>query len=185
MKKVVLLLFVVILAISENTCTFASFQQLFGKSYKNAEEEGFRYQIFQSNLTKLNELNNDPSAPYKLKCTSFMDLTISEISSFLKTTANPNLPISKSTLIPKVGVPTSYDWRDYKKVTPVKNQGGCGSCWAFASIAVYESFLLLKTNSIYDLSEEYVLECAGVFSGCGGGYVSDATDLLTKYGAPL
>jgi C1A family cysteine protease len=58
-------------------------------------------------------------------------------------------------------VPSAFDWRNYNVVTSVKNQGLCGSCYAFASIAAVESYLLIKTKKYYDLSEQEIVDCAG------------------------
>ena len=56
--------------------------------------------------------------------------------------------------------PTRYDWRTYGVVTPIKNQGSCGSCWAFSSTAEYESKIAIATNgTLHDLSEQYLLKC--------------------------
>ena len=52
-----------------------------------------------------------------------------------------------------VDLPSSYDLRDYGLVTPVRDQGGSGSCWAFSTIAAIESYLLKNENISYDLSE--------------------------------
>ena len=50
--------------------------------------------------------------------------------------------------------PSSFDWRNYGRVTPVKNQGSCGACWAFASTGQFESLLAIGTNgTLYDLAE--------------------------------
>lgn len=61
---------------------------------------------------------------------------------------------------------TTLDWRQQDGViTPAKDQGFCGSCWAFSATATYESILKIHTNIIYDLSEQYVLECS-LKNGC-------------------
>jgi C1A family cysteine protease len=82
------------------------------------------------------------------------------------------------------GFPSSKDWRSEGKVTSVKQQGSCGACWAFSATAVYESLLMMKVNRTEDLSEEYVLECSGANSNCGGGYVQDAYNLMINTGIP-
>lgn len=82
--------------------------------------------------------------------------------------------------------PSSYDWKALGRVTPVKNQGSCGSCWAFGSTAQYESLLSIATNGIqYDLSEQYSVECDNISSGCNGGYPYYTNLLINETGIPL
>jgi C1A family cysteine protease len=69
----------------------------------------------------------------------------------------------------KVGYPREVDWRNSCVVTRAKNQGSCGACWAFSTVANAESYLNLLRETNYDLSEEYVLECTQS-SDCSGGY---------------
>ncbi len=84
--------------------------------------------------------------------------------------------------------PVSLDWRQEGIVTNVQNQGTCGSCWAFATLAAFESRLLMDGAGLYDLSENHVAECywkaveTGV-DGCTGGNFWDAASLLTASGA--
>ncbi|MDM8552098.1 C1 family peptidase [Desulfobacterales bacterium HSG2] len=61
----------------------------------------------------------------------------------------------------------AFDWRDKGMVTPAKHQGGCGSCWAFASVGALESKILIAGGPRYDLSEQQLLSCAGY--DCDGG----------------
>jgi cathepsin L len=63
----------------------------------------------------------------------------------------------------------SFDWRSFGKITPIRNQGACGSCWDFAAMAAYESSYLIRNNASVDTSEQYVLDCAGAGT-CGGGW---------------
>lgn len=58
-----------------------------------------------------------------------------------------------------VTLPSSYDWRDYNGVTSVKDQGGCGGCWAFSTVGVLESQIKLKCGVEADLSEQYLISC--------------------------
>ena len=64
-------------------------------------------------------------------------------------------PLTASQLLN--AAPLTYDWRNYGKVTSVKNQANCGSCWAFSTTAHYESLLLISNGIEYDLAEQYAL----------------------------
>ncbi len=65
--------------------------------------------------------------------------------------------------------PDAFDWRDYGAVPPVRNQGGCGSCWAFAAMGATESAIAIHDGLIVDLSEQWLISCTGA-GNCGGGW---------------
>jgi hypothetical protein len=88
------------------------------------------------------------------------------------------LPVDKS-------LPSSFSWVEQGGVTPVKDQGSCGSCWAFAATAELESHMLIRYNTSLDLSEQQVVSCNGVGAGCGGGWAFAAYDLFRTHGAVL
>jgi hypothetical protein len=67
-------------------------------------------------------------------------------------------------------LPASFDWRDYGKVTSVKNQGACGSCWAFGMLGSYEGILAVDDQGLQDLSEEFLVRCNSYGYGCNGGW---------------
>jgi cathepsin L len=75
----------------------------------------------------------------------------------------------------------SFDWRNLNKVTPVRNQGGCGSCWAFATLGAYEGSNLIRNNTAADASEQAIINWGGAGS-CGGGWWSKAFDFLIQKG---
>ena len=95
-----------------------------------------------------------------------------------------------------VYAPSAWDWRFHNGVTPVKYQSTCGSCWAFASIADFESTVLLNNEDpiritsqdvsspfrIYDFSEENLKECNYWGNGCGGGNAWVSTNYFTRQG---
>jgi len=91
-----------------------------------------------------------------------------------------------------VTAPPSYNWGSTgdatapSYVTPVRDQGGCGSCWAFATTAALESQVLLENNAPgvnLDLSEQLMVSCSGA-GNCGGGYINSASDYLRDLGLP-
>ena len=88
-----------------------------------------------------------------------------------------------------IGAPPSFDWRDKDGenwVTPVKNQGSCGSCWAFAAVGSVEAKANIVMNDSdfdVDLSEQYLVsDCCVYCGGCGGGSPSQALAYITNYG---
>ena len=86
-------------------------------------------------------------------------------------------------------VPTSLDWRNNggNYVTRVKDQGNCGSCWAFSATGTAESAILIARgtpNVDLDLSEQVMLSCSSAGS-CLGGYINTASNYLRDTGLPL
>lgn len=125
---------------------------------------------------------NDIGYHYILSLNSLSDLSQDEINSMLNVRVNETDlkatgEVIRVTSNLKAVLPESVDWRKRNKVTPVQDQGRCGACWAFATIATAESFIALTTNKLYKLSEEYLLECTNG-SDCSGGYVGVAMDKI-------
>ena len=114
-----------------------------------------------------------------------------------KLRASANLPHLKDTdtfvtpEAPLGGISPSLDWRDYNGsglsyVTQVRDQGNCGSCWAFATTAALESYFMKQENQpnhIEDFAEQVLVSCGGAGS-CGGGYTSTASSYIRDTGLP-
>lgn len=75
---------------------------------------------------------------------------------------------------PKGAAPDSIDWRDKGVVNPVKDQGQCGSCWAFSAIQAFESAWAIGGNTLISLSEQNIVDCVTTCDGCNGGLMDDA-----------
>lgn len=96
--------------------------------------------------------------------------------------------IAKAALLNDV-VPTSFtvDWSTSTPplITPVKNQGSCGSCWAFAGIGEIESYFLKQHKLFLDLSEQQMVDCLPAVQsgnlGCGGGLLDSVAYYATLY----
>ncbi|KAK9757236.1 hypothetical protein RND81_01G150700 [Saponaria officinalis] len=99
---------------------------------------------------------------------------------FLGRSAN----ISSEFMYSNVGtVPPSVDWRNKGAVTPIKNQGQCGSCWAFSTIAATEGINQIKTGRLVSLSEQELVDCdTSQNQGCNGGLMELAFDFIKKKG---
>lgn len=152
-----------------------------GKSYQNAEEKSKRKAIFADNykfISAYNEMQDD----VVLGVNKFADLTDSEVKSLFTRTA-PVLGCSKTTL--NNTAKTVIDWRAQGAVTSVKDQGNCGSCWAFSSTGAIEGLYKIKKGSLVDFSEQQLVDCAGgVYqnAGCDGGDMDYAFDYVRDKG---
>lgn len=82
--------------------------------------------------------------------------------------------------LPRRDLPATFDWRNYNGFnycTPIRNQGGCGSCWAFALMGAVESNILIMDLNSVDLSEQWLVSCTGL-GGCSGAWPGDAANFL-------
>jgi PKD repeat protein len=89
---------------------------------------------------------------------------------------------------PNRALPAQFNWCDQGKCTPIKNQGSCGSCWAFAQVAPTESVIAIGDNVMRDLSEQFVVSCNEDGWSCNGGwydfdmFINDAIGYQTAPG---
>ncbi|KAI7743793.1 hypothetical protein M8C21_004838, partial [Ambrosia artemisiifolia] len=81
-------------------------------------------------------------------------------------------------------LPKAVDWRLRSAVVPIKEQGQCGSCWAFAAISAVETINAIRTKKLVSLSEQQLIDCDtdGRNNGCGGGIIYDAFTFITEKG---
>ena len=160
---------------------FALFQEEFNKTYTFSEFEN-RYAIFKDNYYNIHSHNYGKKQNYTLKMNEFMDLTQAE---FKEKYIGSGIDLRNSQV--KCGLynysrdtnklPESVDWVKDGCVTPVKNQGSCGSCWAFSSTGALEGAWAKKTSKLIGLSEQQLVDCAGGRygnHGCNGGLMDNA-----------
>jgi C1A family cysteine protease len=155
-----------------------SFKNTHGKSYDPSEESA-RYEIFVQNMVKAADLERrNPQAQFGMS--PFADLTASEFKSRhrLNVTRKASPPPMFSDAEVKQALASSVDWRSKGAVTQVKDQGQCGSCWSFSSTGGIEGAWKLAGNSLTSVSEQELVSCDKVDSGCNGGLMDNAFEWL-------
>ncbi|KAL5797432.1 hypothetical protein ACOSQ2_002252 [Xanthoceras sorbifolium] len=151
----------------------------YGKVYENAEEKERRFNIFKYNVEFIESFNAAENKPYKLSINEFADQTNDEFKASRNGYRRVNGMSSKKETPFRyenvAAVPATMDWRKKGAVTPIKNQGQCGSCWAFSTVAATEGINQLTTGKLISLSEQELVSCdtKGVDQGCEGGLMED------------
>lgn len=124
------------------------FQVDYDKTYSSGEEEQARYSIFQSNLRTIEEHNNQYISKEKtwfMGINQFSDLTDVEFKDIYLTAHSKRdiKPIGRFVRPRDVSIPDAIDWRRKGAVLSVKNQGKCGSCWAFSAVSTQVEIIIL------------------------------------------
>lgn len=169
---------------------FMEFVAEYQKSYYNSYEFENRYLTFKDNYQRIADHNlNADMIGFTLKVNQFGDLSQEEFKAkYLTLKEKPQTrfghkkhSFSKKSFLDsfldieeeeEIRVPKAVDWRAEGKVQAVKNQGSCGSCWAFSAVGAIESAVAIETGVLPDLSEQQFVDCAGgkyQNEGCNGG----------------
>ena len=138
-------------------------------------------QIDDAKIASMKEALKKEGHDFEIGTTSVSDIPIEQLCGYLPAEENPNKVTEKmpETAL-KATLPSSFNWKDQGKMTAVRNQCSCGSCWAFATVAVYEAMIKIKHNVDVDLSEQEVNSCDNSSYGCSGGW--EAWDFIQSNG---
>ncbi|KAK5969177.1 Cathepsin F [Trichostrongylus colubriformis] len=145
----------------------------FNKSYASDEERVFRFSVFVKNVEDFEE-EESKHPGLDLDVTQFADWTEEEMIRYLSGNHREirvdGPRFEGTSLQGNVKRPAEIDWAKAGKLTPVKDQGKCGSCWAFATVASIEAVNAIKTGNVTRLSEQEMVDCDTQNNGCQGGY---------------
>lgn len=160
----------------EEASLFSNFVREYEKNYVSDKEYNHRQQIYQESLSMVLRHNTDSNSTWKMGINQFADYSQDELPLGLDKWAlrNHHHGRKKKVSINKIRgralapLPDFVDWREKGVATPVKNQGHCGSCWAFASTAALESHIAINTGTLLELSVQELVTCAPNPNHCGG-----------------
>jgi len=191
MKMSWILLVCLFVGINANALTYKdvifeeweAFKLKHGKEYSDKFEENFRLKVFMENkhfIAKHNQRAANGMKSYSLAMNKYGDLLhhefVSIMNGFIKTYKTDSINGSTYLSPSNVDIPKSVDWRQKGYVTPVKDQGQCGSCWSFSSTGALEGQHFRKSGKLVSLSEQNLVDCSGSYGnqGCNGGLMDNA-----------
>lgn len=189
MKSVVIVLIALLVASSQAivyedvlAAEFEAFKLEHEKSYEDIDEENLRMQIFKLNketIDKHNERYARGLETYEMGINQFSDMLPEEFKQIMLSNMNTtdfDSSIDSIYLPHDIELPNEVDWRGRGAVSAVKNQGSCGSCWAFSAAGALEGQHFIRTKKLIPLSEQNLMDCSGRYNnhGCHGGWPSAA-----------
>jgi C1A family cysteine protease len=165
---------------SNDVLLFEDFVIKYNRNYSSTNDFLNRFYIFQNHLRRIEYVNNPSNNfTYRLGINNFTDLTHEEFSSMYKG-YNGNmiqnihrdynyhyLTISRED---SWDMYQPIDWRAEGLVTDIKDQGQCGSCWAFSAVATMEGAWASTSGNLQSFSEQDLVDCVSQCEGCGGGW---------------
>lgn len=169
---------------------WSKFKETYNKQYRSVAEEEFRKQIFADNLKIINEHNSlkygRGLSTYRLGVNNFADQTNPEFRRHMNgVIVSPSVHSASVETFTDNNVndlPDEVDWTKKGVVAPIKNQGQCGSCWAFSAVASMEGQHAMKTGNLVTLSEQNLVDCSQLEgdNGCEGGWMDHAFEFVIK-----
>jgi hypothetical protein len=147
---------------------FKEFNTFWNKTHANPIEKQMRFEMFKQAGEKIAALNA-ASKTATFGYTKFADYTPTEYKQMLGFRPKEPLP-ARGTIEKRAGIPSgNIDWVAKGMTTPIKNQGQCGSCWAFSATETVESANLLAGRQVPHGSEQEIVDCDANDDGCNGG----------------
>jgi len=160
--------------------SWTKFKDMFAKEY-DVEEEKYRGQIYLANLKKI-QMHNAGNHTWTMGVNQFADLTPTEFKAYIKNSGGYRPKMTFNFRHLNLTAADSVDWTTRGAVTPVKNQGQCGSCWTFSTTGALEGAYFNKYGSLFSFSEQQIVSCDYGGSGCNGGSMEQAFGFVQSNG---
>jgi len=180
------MLFFLIATALANEKLFAQWKVDYNKNYTTQEEHDGRYAVFLENLQKIDD-HNAKGLSWTMGVNQFADMTQQEFAAYVQRGNGGgfiNYYKDPSELkivdLPEASC-TSVDWVSQNKVTPVKNQGQCGSCWSFSTTGAIEGRYAIANGVLKVLSEQELVDCDKTDSACQGGLMDNGFEYVIQH----
>jgi len=160
------------LTLDQDWPTFQKFIEDFDRTYPTESEVSGRFTIFKDNLKRIEERNAKGKSKHGIN--QFTDLSPEEFSARYLGRRATSANLTKKEFPRQTPTATSVNWCDQGHCTPVKDQGHCGSCWAFGGTEMLESDFSIRFGELYELSTQQVTSCDNYDGGCNGGNAVNA-----------
>ena len=190
---------------ADEDVAFDSFKKKFKRSFSSDTDYQHRKAVFKDNLKKIRNHNKKPSVSYTQGINDYTDLSWDEFkakylgkdstnraaSTQVGASTNPTYTTPSLYIIPSGRENEMKDWRTVTSpkpvIGPIKNQGGCGSCWAFSGVGAVESAYVIFKNDNPILSEQQLVDCSGSYgnAACNGGWETSAMSYIRDKGVVL
>jgi len=155
--------------------TWEDFKVTYGKVY-NGDEDSKRKTIFDQNVEYI-QTENAKSLTYTLAVNMFADLTEAEfVAQYTGLTQLPSFGTSLGLHNETEVLDDSIDWVAKGALNPIKNQGQCGSCWAFSTVGTLEAAYQIASGKLLSFAEQQLVDCDKNDNGCSGGWPHTAYD---------
>ncbi|XP_007972284.3 LOW QUALITY PROTEIN: cathepsin F [Chlorocebus sabaeus] len=163
---------------------FKNFVITYNRTYESKEEARWRLSVFVNNMVRAQKIQALDRGTAQYGVTKFSDLTEEEFRTIYLNPLLREEPGNKMKPAKSVGdlAPPEWDWRSKGAVTKVKDQGMCGSCWAFSVTGNVEGQWFLNQGTLLSLSEQELLDCDKMDKACMGGLPSNAYSAIKNLG---